>query len=55
MEPVPQAGGGLAISGQQGHKAMFVSITRDFSFPATSEEPAQGSGQVLGLQLVLNS
>uniref|UniRef100_A0A8C0BDT9 Voltage-dependent L-type calcium channel subunit alpha n=1 Tax=Buteo japonicus TaxID=224669 RepID=A0A8C0BDT9_9AVES len=27
----------------------------DFSFPATSEEPAQGSGQVLGLQLALIS
>lgn len=45
---MPQAGGGLATSGQQGHKTMFVSIARDF-FPAMSEEPAWGSGQVLGL------
>uniref|UniRef100_A0A663MDV7 Voltage-dependent L-type calcium channel subunit alpha n=1 Tax=Athene cunicularia TaxID=194338 RepID=A0A663MDV7_ATHCN len=45
----------LATPGQQGHKTVFVSTNRDFSFPAMSEEPAQGSGQALGLWLALIS
>lgn len=55
MEPVPRAGGGLATPRQQGHKTVFISTNGDLSFPIVSEEPAQGSGQVLGLWLVLNS
>uniref|UniRef100_A0A8D0EN68 Voltage-dependent L-type calcium channel subunit alpha n=1 Tax=Strix occidentalis caurina TaxID=311401 RepID=A0A8D0EN68_STROC len=38
-----------------GHKTVFISTNRDFSFPTMSEEPAQGSGQVLGLCLALIS
>uniref|UniRef100_A0A8C3PN02 Voltage-dependent L-type calcium channel subunit alpha n=1 Tax=Calidris pygmaea TaxID=425635 RepID=A0A8C3PN02_9CHAR len=37
----------LATPGQQGHKTMFISMNRNFSFPARSEEAAWGSGQAL--------
>lgn len=51
---MPWAGGGLATPRQQTHKIMFIFMNRDFCFPTGSEEPAQGSGQALGLSLVLS-